>query len=368
MSISRITAGVFRPLCEEIIQALGEIGISNLTIASARSPIIEAGGIFGGHRIIDDPINLFSLLVPSEVECQVLSRIISVGKLNLPGRGWACSEEIKLPQDSNSGIINSVNIEPVQTNEDPGDFTGIICIVQRGQGNNVGRVALDMGTCVPSVTFGTGLGIRDKMGLLRVTIPAEKEIIWAISTSQDAEIVFNGMIEAGQLDQPGKGFIYMFPLKQAHINMEVSRGILPNSAATPEQIIVAIDGILGGIKWRQRDSMGNIPNERTFLTGLLDFTLICNEGSSDDLVSAAMTAGAAGASIAKVNEVNPAESFRGGIVKPSAREVCYMIINNDTMWDIIEALETAACFTDEHNGVVVTSETIKAFTYLPSNK
>ena len=367
MSISRITASVFRPLSEEIIQSLGKIGISNLTIATARSPIIEAGGAFGGHKIVDDPINLLSFLVPSEVEDQVLSKIISVGNLHLPGHGWVCSEEVKLPQETNAGFVNNVNLEPVSVKDNLGNFIGIICIVQRGQGNNVGRVALDMGACVPSVTFGTGLGIRDKMGLLRVTIPAEKELIWATISFQDAEIVFNGMIEAGQLDQPGKGFIYMFPLKQAHLNMEVTRGLLPNSAATTEQIIVAIDGILDGIQWRQRDSVGFVSNEREVLTGLLDFTLICDEGSSDNLVSAAMAAGAAGASIAKVKQLDPASAFKEGSPgKPLAREVCYMIINNDNVTDIIEALEQAACFTDEHNGVVVTSETIKAFTYLPS--
>ena len=92
-----------------------------------------------------------------------------------------------------------------------------------------------------------------------------------------------------------------------------------------------------------------------------------DEGSSDDLVSAAMAAGAAGASIAKVKQLDPAGAFEAGNPgKPLAREVCYMIINNDNVTDIIEALEQAACFTDEHNGIVVTSETIKAFTYLPS--
>jgi len=366
MSISRITASILRPLSKEIIQALGEIGVSSLTIATARSPIIEAGGVFGGEKIVDDPIDLLSLLVPSEVEDQVVSRIISVGNLQLLGRGWIYSEEVKLPQEINTVFVNNVNVEPVSGTENLGNFTGIICIVQRGQGNHVGRVALDMGACVPSVTFGTGLGVRDKMGLLRVTIPAEKELIWATTSSQDAEIVFNGMIEAGQLDQPGKGFIYMFPLKRAHLNIRVTRGVLPHPAATAEQIIVALDGILGGIKWRQRDSVGDVSSERAVLTGLVDFTLICDEGSSDDLVSAAMAAGAAGASIAKVKQVDPTGAFKSGNPgKPLARESCYMIVNKDTVTDIVEALEQAACFTDEHNGVVVTSETIKAFTYLP---
>ena len=57
MSISRITASILRPLSKEIIQALGEIGVSSLTIATARSPIIEAGGVFGG--VSDETIGSF---------------------------------------------------------------------------------------------------------------------------------------------------------------------------------------------------------------------------------------------------------------------------------------------------------------------
>ena len=110
------------------------------------------------------------------------------------------------------------------------------------------------------------------------------------------------MIEAGQLDQPGKGFIYMFPLSQAHLNMDVNRGIL-HAAASIEQIIVAIDGILGSIDWRQRVDLNDAESERNYLTKLVDFSLICNEGSGDELVGAAMTAGAAGASIAKVKRL-----------------------------------------------------------------
>ena len=365
MAISRITASIFRSLSRDIIGALADIGVNSLMVAIARSPVVEQGGLLSGTRIVDDPIEILSFLVPTETEDQVVSLIVAVGRLDLPGRGSVCSAAVELPNAENAGYVNQVRVDGLPVVNTARDVTGICCIVQRGQGNPVGRVALDTGACVPSVTFGTGLGVRDKMGLLRITIPADKELIWTTTSTPDADILFNGMIEAGQLDQPGKGFIYMFPLSQAHLNMDVNRGIL-HAAASIEQIIVAIDGILGSIDWRQRVDLNDAENERNYLTQLVDFSLICNEGSGDELVSAAMTAGAAGASIAKVKQVNPNQSIEDGrAAKPVAREACYMIIGKDAVRSVLDALGDAGCFSSQHSGLVITSETDKAFTYLP---
>ena len=365
MAISKITASIFRSLSGEIIEALANIGVNSMLVETARSPVVEEGGLFGGTRIVDDPMEILSFLVPTETEDQVISLIVQVGRLDLPGRGSVCSSAVELPNAENASYVNQVRVEGLPIINTARDVTGICCIVQRGQGNPVGRVALDTGACVPSVTFGTGLGVRDKMSLLRITIPADKELIWTTTSSPDADILFNGMIEAGQLDQPGKGFIYMFPLNQAHLNMDVNRGIL-HAAASIEQIIVALDGILGDIDWRQRVDLSDSLKDRNYLTNLIDFCLICNEGSGDELVSAAMAAGAAGASIAKVKQINPSNSIEQGRgAKPIAREACYMIIDKDAVPGIFHALGEKDCFGAEHSGLVITNETDKAFTYLP---
>ena len=365
MAVSRITASVFRSLSKDIIQALADIGVNTVTIATARSPVLEKGGLLGRTQIVDDPIEIISLLVPAETEDQIVSQIVTVGRLYLPGRGSGWSENVELPYSDNFNYVNQVQVDGLSELYTVRDVTGICCIVQRGQGNRVGRVALDMGACVPSVTFGTGLGVRDKMSLLRITIPADKELIWTTTSSSDADILFNGMIEVGQLDQPGKGFIYMFPLRQAHLNMDVTRGIL-HAAASTEQIILAIDGLLGSIDWRQRVYVGDAHNERTYLTDLVAFSLICDEGSGDELVGAAMAAGAAGASITRIRQINLADYTLGSRAdKPVAREACYMIIDKDLMPRILDALEGGGCFNEEHSGLVVTSHTDRAFTYLP---
>ena len=363
MTISRITASVFRSLSKDIFEALSGIGVTTLTSFAARSPVEEKSGFWGGTKIVDDPIDTFSFLIPSEVTDKVVSLLVTVGRLDLPGRGSVFANNVELPHPGNANHVNQVFGDDLKTVHLLHDVTGICCIVQRGQGTRVARVALDTGAGVPCITHGVGLGVRDKMGLLRIAIPASKELIWTAVASTDAEILFDGMIEAGQLDQPGKGFIYMFPLSAAHLNMDVTRGML-HSAASTEQIIVAIDGILGSINWRQHEYTGHMQQNLTYLTDLVDLSLICNESSGDELVAAAMAAGAAGASIVKMKQLI-LNNEMGSEAKSTAREACYMIVARSAVPDILEALQRVGCFEEEKGGLVITSNTEKACTYLP---
>ncbi len=57
------------------------------------------------------------------------------------------------------------------------ELKGITCIVQRGEGDRIAKISLNTGASVPITTHGTGSGVRDKLGLLRITIPPEKELI-----------------------------------------------------------------------------------------------------------------------------------------------------------------------------------------------
>ena len=366
MTISRINASVVRSLSKDITEALAGIGVTSLTSFAARSPTVEQSGFWGGTKIVDDPVDTFSFLVPSDVANKVVSLLVTVGRLDLPGRGSVFAINVELPHSDNANHVNQVLVDGLDTVQLSNNATGICCIVQRGQGTRVARVALDIGAGVPSVTHGVGLGVRDKMGLLRIAIPADKELIWTAVASSDAEILFDGMIEAGQLDQPGKGFIYMYPLSTAHLNMDVTRGML-NSAASTEQIVVAIDGILGNIDWRQRDYIGDWKKNATYLSDLAHFLLICNEGTGDELVGAAMAAGAAGASIVKIKQLNLTNSTAAGrATKPIAREACHMIVARSAVSDILDALHRVGCFEEEKDGLVITSNTDKACTYLPT--
>ena len=95
MTISRITASVFRSLSKDMFEALSGIGVTTLTSFAARSPVEEKSGFWGGTKIVDDPIDTFSFLIPSEVTDKVISLLVTVGRLDLPGRGSVFANNVE---------------------------------------------------------------------------------------------------------------------------------------------------------------------------------------------------------------------------------------------------------------------------------
>jgi len=367
--LSRITCIINRGLTPSIVKTLNSIGIINLQLATARTlKQREKKGRFGiGSEMmfIEDPADIISFLVPPEQEKAALNPFADNGGRSTPGRAMVFSKEVQLLKAHILCHENNVdsNLEDkilgMRT-----DLTGICCIVQRGEGNHVARVALDTGTCVPGITFGHGTGVRDKLGLLRITIPAEKEVINLIASSHDAEAVMDMMIDVGKLDQPGKGFIYLHPIAAGIANMKVTLGI-PKHAASMEQIISEVDKIRGNTTWRRRtaaDNMVDSKYKRSFLENLTNLIFTCNEGRGEELVKIAMQVGAAGATIIKLRNHHPKDSELSAI--SPAREECHMVVGERLILNIVDALEKEGGFDDKTHGQLLTHPIPKACTYL----
>ena len=161
-----------------------------------------------------------------------------------------------------------------------------------GEGDLVARVALDTGSCVPTIKYGQGAGLRDRLGLWRITIPAQKEMVEMVVNSYEAQEIMNIIIDVAKIDQPGRGFIYTFPVRQGFINMKVNQ-TSRSQAASIEQVVLAIDEIKGGTEWRRRRlSIGQHEPRRNYLTAMTDLTLCCDEGNGAELVKIAMASGA----------------------------------------------------------------------------
>lgn len=366
-AVCRITAAVARSLTRNVIDALFAVGIKDLHVTPAKSSVIQepAGflSMFRRNDLREDPADVIQVLVPRTHQAAVQMLIANKAQLHIPGRGSVISEDVELIRGHDMCLENA-DIQSFKPNtvQLQHELMGICCIVQRGQGDTVARVALDTGVGVPTINYGTGTGVRDKMGLLRITIPAEKEIIHVATSSYDAEVTMEMMIEAGKLDQPGKGFIYTFPLQQGLLNLKVSQG-KQRHAASIEQIVAAMDHIKGGTEWRRRsETQASGGQKRSYLSGLYDLTLICDEGKGGDLVRAAMSAGAAGATIYRMKHVSPADSPRS-VIAPS-REAASMIVSDSQIESINEVLESHGAFGDEAHGVLYSRRAPQAFTYI----
>tara|TARA_Y100000766_G_C18620770_1_gene465996 strand:+ start:335 stop:697 length:363 start_codon:yes stop_codon:yes gene_type:complete len=88
----------------------------------------------------------------------------------------------------------------------------ITCVLQNGLAEKVLDAAKNCGAQGATVSYARGTGVRDRMGLIGVTIDENKEVLRIIVSAEQAELVFEAMYLAGELDTPGKGIMYISEL------------------------------------------------------------------------------------------------------------------------------------------------------------
>jgi nitrogen regulatory protein P-II 1 len=94
----------------------------------------------------------------------------------------------------------------------PGQHQLITCVVQRGKADAAVQAAIEAGAPAATISFARGTGIRQKLGLLKIAISPEKEVIDIVVASDVADKVFDAVVDAARLRTPGMGVIYMTPL------------------------------------------------------------------------------------------------------------------------------------------------------------
>jgi nitrogen regulatory protein PII len=103
----------------------------------------------------------------------------------------------------------------------------ITCVLQTDLAEAVLEAAKNSGANGATISYARGTGIRERMGLLGVTIDEQKEVIRIIVSEDQANLVFEAMYLTGNLDTPGKGIMYMTKLDRV-------------ATYIPEDILVAL--------------------------------------------------------------------------------------------------------------------------------
>jgi len=85
----------------------------------------------------------------------------------------------------------------------------ITCVIQKDQAEQVLEAAKNAGAQGATISYAQGTGIRERMGLIGVTIDEQKEVIRIIVSEEQSELIFETIYLAGQLDKPGRGIMYM---------------------------------------------------------------------------------------------------------------------------------------------------------------
>jgi hypothetical protein len=241
------------------------------------------------------------------------------------------------------------------------EHTLLSCVVPRGQAAALAEAVLELGVCVPVVFFGEGMGLRAKLGLLRITIPKEKEIIWFIVPHSDAELVEKTLIPRARLDIPGKGFLYKFSVYAPVVNLRVRLGKRFH-AATMEQVIAALDEVRGSSDWRRLGSRKHGASGSQDKTGgMRGLFFIGDEEEVEAFRLMAMENGARGATLNSLEM----RSYRGHTghsheeaMRSHSRSLCDIIVTTEVEKRIMENIGQTGLF-DKGRGCVLKTFSIE---------
>lgn len=367
-NISKFTCSVYKFVSGKVWDTLKECGIEDCIIQRSRSVIAtnKRKGLFDGD-IAELEIETYHFYTAPEEEEKVYSTIINNAGLNQEGRGSIFVEPAILIEKD--GIADNFDKLDLDIPDDPANFTGIYAITQRGRGNDLARTAIGNGTCVPYVFHGKGGGIRDRMGLIRITIPAEKEMLSIVVAEHNGLGMMNLLIDGGQLDRPGMGFIFTYPVKRALMDRKSSSTV--KTAASIGQIVAAIDELKASTEWRKRSFVSHDMTERRYFENMENIMLICDDTQAEDLLQTAMDAGASGATISNCRDFSLKESKEGDQQSQKSQkavEISDMVVGISQKRSIIKALLDKGFMGEGINGKIIIKKCIKAFSYTEKKK
>lgn len=92
------------------------------------------------------------------------------------------------------------------------DSLCIIAVVERGKADKIVEHAKEVGARGATVFYGRGTGESEVKRFLNIHIESSKEIIMVLSDDEKYKRIFDAMIEAGKLTEPGRGIIFTIPI------------------------------------------------------------------------------------------------------------------------------------------------------------
>ena len=365
---AHITVVIHISLFKKLLNHLNVLGINHLYSSFGRFALLnDARGLAGLFRASDlnnEPVEIFYFYTPLKFEEIIMQSIVKVCRLDIPGRGSIFSKHVQLEHGEISKLICDLGDCEVTNSEELKDIilfqnlTQIHCTMSKGMIDDVARLLLHLGV-VPTITNASGTGLRDQLGLLRITIPKEKELLSIVVGHQEAKGIMDKMITWGKLDRPGRGFIWQTSVEKGLINFKTSQRKI-GQAASPEQIIAAIDSLKGTFSWRQGGTSLTGEASRSYFRGV-EFFIQTNEGGSLPISKELIKLGISGATIQSLKTLSK-ESAEENIVVP--QEIIRVVVTEHQAKKIIALLESE----DKSHQIPVSTyvfqlKTLRAFNY-----
>ena len=297
-SVSLLTLILPKESVGVVSTAIAEEGAKGIVQISARGSVLNEGGLL--QRMFPPPAPeqlLLQALVPDDIINQVTEAAIESGSLDKVGSGAVFSMSCNDAQVSKSFPTNiSSDSNNSEDNQSAASLEAICCICEKGIADDIAKAALQSGAPGPTVTFGEGGGVRDKIPMLRITKGPEKEFVWCVVDKSEADDIFSNMARAGRITEPGRGFMYSIPVHSGLINVS-STVSSSTHGANMEQVISALDDLKGGKDWRVTPDVSKSKSlKSTFLNDLVGLYCIVPRDHYDEVYDAILETGAPGVS------------------------------------------------------------------------
>lgn len=91
-------------------------------------------------------------------------------------------------------------------------YHGIVVIIERGKANAVVKKAAEAGAKGATIAYGRGSGEQTFSFFRSLQIEPSKEIILIITTDAKLRTIYDVVVEAGRVNQQGKGVAFTFPI------------------------------------------------------------------------------------------------------------------------------------------------------------
>ncbi len=88
------------------------------------------------------------------------------------------------------------------------DILGIFAIVERGKADYVVKKAKEAGAEGATIMYGRGTGAHEAHRLFNIHIESSKEIIIILVHKDKMKPIYDAIVEAGKLNEPGTGIIF----------------------------------------------------------------------------------------------------------------------------------------------------------------
>jgi len=86
----------------------------------------------------------------------------------------------------------------------------IVAIVERGKADKIVEKAKKAGAKGATILYGRGTGQSEALKFFNLHIEASKEIILILSDINEYKPIYDAIVEAGKLNEPGTGIIFTF--------------------------------------------------------------------------------------------------------------------------------------------------------------